>query len=80
MIIKKTKPSAWAGNGFGTTKASYGVEGRPDIRIIRESHGWTAYLDGKKFFGLSKSDLEFELNWNIPSDDALLVALGPCGK
>lgn len=58
MRIEKTAPSSWEGVGFGTRRASYGIPSRPDIRIIRESHGWTAYVGGRKFFGPTKSELE----------------------
>lgn len=62
MKIVKTNPRTWAGAGFGHKNASYGVKGRPDIRIIRESHGWTAYIGKVKLFGASKTELEKELS------------------
>lgn len=83
ITIKKTAKSSWQGNGFGTSRASYGVTNRPDIRVVRASHGWTAYVDGQKFFGLTKTELEdalSEMDDYMPSDDVLLAALGPCGK
>lgn len=60
--IKKLAPRTWAGTGFGTKAASYGVENRPDIRIIRESHGWTAYIGQRKLFGTTKTELETQLS------------------
>jgi hypothetical protein len=60
--IKKLTPRMWAGAGFGTKAASYGVENRPDIRIIREAHGWTAYIGTRKLFGTTKAELENQLN------------------
>ena len=56
-IIKLT-PRAWAGAGFGTRSAGYGVAGRPDIRVIREAHGWYAYVGTEKLFATSKAELE----------------------
>ena len=61
LKIKKLTPRSWAGVGFGDKSATYGVEGRPEIRIIRASHGWTAYIGTKKLFGVTKSDLECQL-------------------
>ena len=60
-IIKKT-PRTWEGAGFGYQSASYCVFGRVDIRIIRESHGWTAYTPAGKFFDTTKSGLEKQLD------------------
>lgn len=62
MKIIKISNRVWAGTGFGYKGASYGIAGRPDIRIIRESHGWTAYIGKVKLFGVSKTDLEKELS------------------
>jgi hypothetical protein len=62
LKIKKLAPRSWAGAGFGTKPASYGVENRPDIRVIRESHGWTAYTPQGKLFGETKAELETQLN------------------
>jgi hypothetical protein len=61
LKIKKLTPRMWAGAGFGTKAASYGVENRPDIRIIREAHGWTAYIGTRKLFGTTKAELETQL-------------------
>lgn len=61
MKIVKLKPRQWAGVGFGYTGASYGIPERPDIRILRESHGWIAYIGTTKFFGTTKAELEAEL-------------------
>lgn len=61
LKIKKLTPRLWAGAGFGTRAASYGVENRPDIRIVRESHGWTAYINNTKLFGTTKAELEAQL-------------------
>lgn len=60
--IKKLSARTWAGVGFGAKAATYGVENRPDIRIIRESHGWTAYIGHIKIFELTKHELETQLN------------------
>jgi hypothetical protein len=60
--IIKVIPRTWAGTGFGTRSAAYGVEGRSDIRIMRESHGWTAYTSNGKLFDTSKAGLEIQLN------------------
>jgi DNA-directed RNA polymerase specialized sigma54-like protein len=62
LKIKKLSPRLWAGAGFGTKPASYGVDNRPDIRIMRESHGWTAYIGQRKLFGVNKAELENQLN------------------
>jgi hypothetical protein len=62
LKIKKLAPRSWAGTGFGTKAASYGVDKRPDIRVIRDSHGWTAYTPQGKRFGETKADLEAQLN------------------
>ena len=40
--ISKTAPRAWAGTGFGSKGASYGIDTHPHIYVKRESHGWTA--------------------------------------
>lgn len=60
-IIKKT-PRTWAGTGFGTRSASYCVFGRVDIRVLRESHGWTAYTSTGKLFDTTKGGLEQQLD------------------
>ena len=56
--IVKLTPRAWAGVGFGHRAAGYGVVNRPDIRVIREAHGWYAYIGTQKFFAPSKAELE----------------------
>ena len=60
--IVKVEPSKWAGTGFGTKGASYGVEGDPNIMIRRESHGWTAFdkTTNDSRFGETKAELEKE--------------------
>ena len=58
MKITKTRSRRWAGAGFGTVSASWGVLGRPDIRVIREEHGWTAYVGATKLFAETKQELE----------------------
>lgn len=60
--IIKTANRTWAGTGFGTKSATYGVAGHPDIRVIRQSHGWTAYIGTRKYFGTTKAELEQELS------------------
>jgi hypothetical protein len=62
MKIIKTTKRTWAGTGFGYSGATYGVVGHPEIRVIRESHGWTAYIGTTKLFGTTKADLEQELS------------------
>jgi len=62
LKIIKTSTRTWAGNGFGQKSASYGVAGRPEIRIMRESHGWTAYIGTNKYFGITKQELETQIN------------------
>jgi hypothetical protein len=88
MKISKTTPRKWAGNGFGHSGAGYGVEGRDDIRVIRDGAHWYAYADihGEriKFFATSKAELESDLanffDFSTPSNDQFLAALGPCGR
>lgn len=60
--IVKTKPSSWQGVGFGTQGASYAVLNNPAIRIIRSSNGWYAYIGAHKYFGITRTGLEFELS------------------
>ena len=62
MLITKTKPRSWQGTNFGTQGASYGVTELPQARILRTSHGWYAYIGTTKLFGLTKAELESELN------------------
>lgn len=62
MKIIKTSPRTWSGTGFGSKSATYAVAGREDIRIVRASHGWTAYLGTIKYFGATKAELEQELS------------------
>ena len=59
--IEKIAPRSWSGVGFGYKSASYGVADRPEIRVIRESHGWTAYVGCQKFFAETKAELETQL-------------------
>ena len=62
MKIVKLAAPRWAGNGFGTTGASYGIPDRPDIRIVRRAEGWYAYREGAKHcFGSTKAELEAQL-------------------
>lgn len=56
--IVKLTPRMWAGVGFGHRSAGYGIVGRPNIRIVRESHGWYAYIGTDKLFAESKVELE----------------------
>ena len=60
--IIKTKPSSWQGVGFGTQGASYAVLNHPSIRVIRCSNGWYAYIGTRKYFGVTRTGLEFELS------------------
>jgi hypothetical protein len=62
MKIIKSVPRSWAGTGFGYRPASYFVFGRIDIRILRESHGWTAYTPAGKLFDTTKRGLEQQLS------------------
>jgi len=60
-IIKLHAATCSAGNGFGRHRAVWGVAGRPDIRIRRESGFWYAFADGKKYVEESRSALEHAL-------------------
>lgn len=62
MKIIKLTNRTWAGTGFGSKGATYGVAGRSDIRIIKASHGWTAYTSQGKHFARTKAELEQELS------------------
>jgi len=68
--ISKTAPRTWAGTGFGSKGASYGIESHPHLMVIRESHGWTARDPNtkQKWFGEDKNELENELNKHFDSN------------
>jgi len=62
MKIVKIKPRSWQGTNFGTHSATYAVPEMPQARILRTSHGWYAYIHTTKLFGLTKAELEAQLN------------------
>ncbi len=62
MKIVKTAKSKWDGNGFGHSGASWGVAGKPNIRILRDNGAWYGFIGTQKFFALSKQDLEAALS------------------
>jgi len=62
MKIIKTSPAMWQGTNFGTHRATCAVPELPQARILRTSHGWYAYINTTKLFGLTKAELEAQLN------------------